>query len=462
MGNEAVRRSQIRSIVFVDSLESAKDGAWDVSASGDGSTLAWVEDGKLTVAGRGGVTGPSDSRGLFSGYSYLESIAFNNCFLTEGIEDISDLFAGCGSLTSLDLSGFDTGNVTDMGRMFWGCSSLNTITISERFVPGREGRAETTQMFENCPTTLVLNGQVMTSDEWLARLSFDGEQAASGIVQNEATQPRIEEEEAIIPTISNAKAAVDWADPALAEAMKEQTGIKKRAITFEDVAGIETLNLSRKGISDISALVYIPHLKTLWLSGNAVGDISVLKNLTELETLWLDGNALSDISALSNLEKLETLWLSNNNISDISALGNLKNLKFLLLDHNEIRDIISLSRVTSLRNLALNSNDIYDASALSPLTRLESLDLSDNQISDISPLTALVNLKTLKLDDNAISDIHALEALDKLEILSLRNNSVNNIDSLSSLNGLIKLDLSGNVIRDYSPIEGLNIANMAK
>ena len=39
------------------------------------------------------------------------------------------MFIRCNSLTSLDLSGWDTSNVTNMSRMFEGCSALKTIRM---------------------------------------------------------------------------------------------------------------------------------------------------------------------------------------------------------------------------------------------------------------------------------------------------------------------------------------------
>ena len=42
---------------------------------------------------------------------------------------MSGMFQDCTSLTSLNLSGWNTSNVTDMGYMFNGCSNLNTITM---------------------------------------------------------------------------------------------------------------------------------------------------------------------------------------------------------------------------------------------------------------------------------------------------------------------------------------------
>ena len=51
-------------------------------------------------------------------------------FDTSNVTDMSSMFSDCSSLTSLDLSGFDTSNVTDMGSMFWGCTNLTTLDIS--------------------------------------------------------------------------------------------------------------------------------------------------------------------------------------------------------------------------------------------------------------------------------------------------------------------------------------------
>ena len=47
-------------------------------------------------------------------------------FNTSNVTDMSDMFSRCTSLTSLDLSSFNTANVTDMYRMFNGSSSLTT------------------------------------------------------------------------------------------------------------------------------------------------------------------------------------------------------------------------------------------------------------------------------------------------------------------------------------------------
>jgi surface protein len=43
------------------------------------------------------------------------------------------MFYGCGGLTSLDISSFDTSNVTNMHSMFRGCHGLTTIYVSNKW-----------------------------------------------------------------------------------------------------------------------------------------------------------------------------------------------------------------------------------------------------------------------------------------------------------------------------------------
>ena len=51
-------------------------------------------------------------------------------FNTTNVTDMSRLFYNCSSLTSLDLSNFDTSNVIDMNYMFTYCNSLITLDLS--------------------------------------------------------------------------------------------------------------------------------------------------------------------------------------------------------------------------------------------------------------------------------------------------------------------------------------------
>lgn len=154
-GNADFARKDVQSVTFLDSLEDAPESAWDVSAAGDGSVLAWIPvlekeyhltiDGEgsllapesgassttdLYIAAEGGVAANPDSAWLFSGYRNVESIDFNGCFSTEGVERMAGMFQNCEMLTELDLSGFDTSAARDMFQMFAGCSRLESLDLS--------------------------------------------------------------------------------------------------------------------------------------------------------------------------------------------------------------------------------------------------------------------------------------------------------------------------------------------
>ena len=71
----------------------------------------------------------TSTEGMFYGCSSLSSLDLSG-FNTANVTNMSWMFYGCSGLTSLDLSHFDTQNVTNMGFMFCGCSSLTSLDVS--------------------------------------------------------------------------------------------------------------------------------------------------------------------------------------------------------------------------------------------------------------------------------------------------------------------------------------------
>ena len=65
-------------------------------------------------------------------FSYCKSLTSLDIsgFDTSKVTDMSNMFNNCKSLTSLDVSGFDTSKVTDMSDMFYDCNILTSLNVS--------------------------------------------------------------------------------------------------------------------------------------------------------------------------------------------------------------------------------------------------------------------------------------------------------------------------------------------
>lgn len=71
----------------------------------------------------------TDFGGMFAGCSSLKSIDLSG-FDTGKALYMSNMFNGCSSLTDIDVSGFKTDNVRRYNYMFYGCSGLKRLDIS--------------------------------------------------------------------------------------------------------------------------------------------------------------------------------------------------------------------------------------------------------------------------------------------------------------------------------------------
>ncbi|WP_311438586.1 BspA family leucine-rich repeat surface protein, partial [Hallella colorans] len=87
--------------------------------------------------------------GMFGGCSSLTSLDLTN-FNTKKVTDMRSMFFGCRSLTSLNLTNFNTKKVTDMYGMFENCSSMTTIYCNDDWSVGSKLEYYY-EIFSNCP-----------------------------------------------------------------------------------------------------------------------------------------------------------------------------------------------------------------------------------------------------------------------------------------------------------------------
>ena len=90
---------------------------------------------------------------MFDGCSSLRSLNLSS-FNTANVTNMHSMFRGCSSLRSLDLSSFNTANVTDMYSMFCLCSSLSSLNLSSF---NTVNVTNMKQMFQMCSSLSSLN-----------------------------------------------------------------------------------------------------------------------------------------------------------------------------------------------------------------------------------------------------------------------------------------------------------------
>ena len=163
-------------------------------------------------------------------------------------------------------------------------------------------------------------------------------------------------------------------------------------------AKVEVLDLSSRGLVDLSSLSGLADLEVLDLGGNRISDLWPVAVLAGLERLDLSGNRVADLRPLSELRGLKVLLLDGNRVADLVPLWGLPELAHLGLGNNRVADAALLREAESLRRLDLAGNRLRDVSVLGDLPKLMWLRLSGNPIADVSPLGRLTTLRWLELE----------------------------------------------------------------
>lgn len=210
------------------------------------------------------------------------------------------------------------------------------------------------------------------------------------------------------------------------------------------------------------------------LSYRGITDISALSKCSKLTSINLRGNEIIDISPLMDIQYLNTVDISENNISDIRPLMGVNSLKHLNAADNSIATTVSLGASTALTELNLNNNPISNFSGLAKLKNLTNLSLKNTglQSTDIKYFQLMSNLLTLDITENTDISGEAFQQLQSLiprceisasdlvysldfagmpissdaRVLDMPNAGINDLSGLLNFNKLESINLSGNTI----------------
>ncbi|MBF0312721.1 MAG: leucine-rich repeat domain-containing protein [Oligoflexia bacterium] len=200
------------------------------------------------------------------------------------------------------------------------------------------------------------------------------------------------------------------------------------------------INLSNKGVSDLTPLQFFRNLRILNLSKNNIESVSAFgkgATLDSLRKLNLDQNFIKSMGPLKYLPQLEELSIEDNPIAHDS---------FLSWCHFRQRpQLVPPMHVKSVEALLGIANTMNCAKADRTLSALKELHLEQKELTALGPIGELTNIEALYLSQNRVFDVSPLKRLTNLKILSLKENyELYNMSELYSLTSLEELDLSGN------------------
>ncbi|WP_150133194.1 leucine-rich repeat domain-containing protein [Acidisarcina polymorpha] len=159
-------------------------------------------------------------------------------------------------------------------------------------------------------------------------------------------------------------------------ALKKMHGLQLSGHNFhhlellQDMHALESLDISRNGLTTASGVGHLSHLKAIDVSLNNISDITELPALSNLESLRMEDNQVNDIHAIAALGDLRELWADFNSISDISPIGNLPNLLWVHLSSNKIERLSGFETFLSTPGIFdISNNEIKDFGLLDETLR---------------------------------------------------------------------------------------------
>ena len=251
---------------------------------------------------------------MFSGIDKLTTLNLSN-FDTSQVTNMYGMFDGMHSLTTLNLSNFDTSKVTDMQNMFYGISNLTSLNLS------------------NFDTSKVTNMQYMFS-----------------VMYNLTTL-----------NLSNFDTSQ----------VTDMSGM------FWGVSNLITLNLSNFNTSNVTNMSYM---------------FASMRSLTSLNLSSFDTSKVTDMHAMfSGMTSLTVLDLSNFDTSKVtnmqymfSDISNLTTLDLSNFDTSKVTDMYQMfSDMRSLTSLNLSNFDTSKVTNMGAMFYLEDADMPKDKLEII-------------------------------------------------------------------------------
>ncbi len=439
-------KSKITSVVTKDNLDIPANAIeyWDVSAAGDGSVIAYIEDDgsgngtyKVTIGGQGGIIANPNSSYLFygssssNGFSSLESIdltyldtsqvtkmsymfrycgsltniIFGNNFDTSNVTTMSYMFSGCRSLTSIDLSSFDTSNVTYMSSIFSSCSSLTSLGVS-RFDTSKV--TNMSSMFSGCSSLTSLDVTSFdTSNVTNMRSMFYSCSGLTSLDVSHFDTSNVTSMSSMFYSCSGLT-SVDVSH-------FDTSKVTNMEAMFRDCSNLTSVDVSHFDTSNVTTMSYMfsgcRSLTSIDLSSFDTSNVTNMssiffscRSLTSLDVSRFDTSKVTNMSSMfSGCSSLTSLDLSNFNTVQVTDMSDMfmdcSSLTDLDVSHFDTSNVTYMFRMfyscDSLTSLDVSNFDTSKVTNMSAMfincIRLTSLDMRN---ADFNSVTSYGNMFT--------------------------------------------------------------------
>ena len=296
---------------------------------------------------------PIDCLKIFSDFSNLKTINFNNNFNTSKVTNMQDMFYNNSLLDNIDVSTFNTKNVIDMGGMFAMCgfisldlSNFNTENLANIFV---EEYRRNRSIFSRCPSLTTIDlSSFNTTNVTNMRYMFYVCSSLTSLDLNSFNTTNVTNMSEMFSTCSSLTTL-------------DLSGFNTSNVTnmnymFSDCSSLTSLDLSSFNTSKVTNMSnmfsYCSSLTSLDLSNFNTSSV------TNMDYMFSDCSSLISLD-LSSLKEFKYSGSGDNTgiLIDCSSLENL-NLRsltklnaYIIYNLNNLRDL-------DISNLYINS-DLY-------------------------------------------------------------------------------------------------------
>ena len=215
---------------------------------------------------------------------------------------------------------------------------------------------------------------------------------------------------------------------------------KDGSLSDTEIAAVEVINCSSKGITNLKGIEYFTALRLLSCYRNQLTTLDVNKN-TALNKLWCGDNPLTTLDVSKNTALID-LYCSCNQLTKLDVSKNTA-LTDLDCSGNQLT-ALDVSKNTALTDLFCGGNQLT-ALDVSKNTTLTKLDCGPNQLTalDVSKNTALTKLDCGRnqLTELDVSKNTSLTELDcdenQLTSLDLSNTNMDDLDCYDNIYQII-------------------------